>query len=96
MRTGTIHLDLKIPGFKKGNQLMHKQIHPEAIENAHNQHEILKFFKYEHLPPKLQVISKQFYNMALNMAVQLPRCAETTVTLRKLLEAKDAAVRATL
>ena len=54
---------------------------------------ILKFFKYEHLPPKLQNISEPFCRLAWDVA-QGPSNPETTVALRKLLEAKDAAVRA--
>lgn len=54
---------------------------------------ILKFFTYEHLPEKLQAISKPFSDLAHRIA-EGPSNAETTVALRKLLEAKDAAVRA--
>lgn len=55
---------------------------------------IVKFFDYEHLPEHLQIISRQFCNLAFYMVANLPRNAERTVALRKLLEAKDAAVRA--
>jgi hypothetical protein len=71
--------------------------------------EILKFFKYDHLPPKLQEISKPFCLLAFaivgdergmpagtSIQFPLPSNAERAVALRKLLEAKDAAVRATL
>ena len=57
---------------------------------------ILQFFAYEHLPPKLQEISKPFGVLANGMTLQLPRNPERTVALRKLLEAKDAAIRAKL
>lgn len=57
---------------------------------------ILQFFKYEHLPPHLQDISRPFCEMAREMAQVLPGNPETTVALRKLLEAKDAAVRSFL
>lgn len=55
---------------------------------------ILQFFAYEHLPPHLQTISREFALVAEYVANYLPRNAERTVALRKLLEAKDAAVRA--
>lgn len=55
---------------------------------------ILQFFVYEHLPPHLQVVSKQFGDLARSLVDTLPRNPERTVALRKLLEAKDAAVRA--
>jgi len=57
---------------------------------------ILKFFAYDHLPEKLQEVSKPFYNLAMLIDSTLPESAESTVALRKLLEAKDAAVRAAL
>ena len=57
---------------------------------------ILVFFHYEHLPPNLAEISKPICDLAVDMAFRLPRCAELTVGLRKLLEAKDALVRAKL
>lgn len=57
---------------------------------------VLKFFAYEHLPEKLQAISKPFGELAKQCAERAPDNQETTVALRKLLEAKDAAVRAAL
>lgn len=55
---------------------------------------IEQFFEYEHLPQHLQVISKPFCDLAKAVAATVPRNPERTVALRKLLEAKDAAVRA--
>ena len=57
---------------------------------------ILKFFGFEHLPPKLQFYSEPFAQLAGHVIRNYPRNAERTVALRKLLEAKDAAVRAAL
>lgn len=57
---------------------------------------VLQFFHYEHLPPKLQAVSMPFCEMALDLAYGLPSNAETTVALRNLLLAKDAAVRSLL
>lgn len=57
---------------------------------------ILQFFDYEHLPPHLQEISKPFGDLARQMAFKLPDNAENSTMLRKLLEAKDCAVRALL
>ena len=69
---------------------------------------ILQFFAYEHLPPHLAAVSKPFCDLARAMVnngpdedtvmfdAPLPRNPERTVALRKLLEAKDAAVRAVL
>lgn len=55
---------------------------------------MLQWFQYAHLPPHLQEASKPFCDLATKVATEWPRNAERTVTLRKLLEAKDAAVRA--
>ncbi len=55
---------------------------------------ILQFFAFEHLPEKLQAVSKPFGQLAREIVDNLPRNPERTVALRKLLEAKDAAVRA--
>ena len=57
---------------------------------------IMKFFAYEHLPEKLQAISKPFCSLAEHIVATIPRSAERTVALRKLLESKDAGVRAAL
>lgn len=57
---------------------------------------IIQFFAYAHLPAHLQEISKPFGETAQWIVDTLPRNPERTVALRKLLEAKDAAVRAKL
>ncbi len=56
-------------------------------------HNLLKFFQYKHLPEKLQRVSKPFSDMADTLVRELPENEESYVALRKLLEAKDAAVR---
>jgi hypothetical protein len=57
---------------------------------------LLQFFEFEHLRPDLQVVSSQFAALAESIVHDLPRNPERTVALRKLLEAKDCAVRAKL
>jgi hypothetical protein len=57
---------------------------------------IMQFFAYGHLPAHLQEVSKPFGDLAEQIVSTLPRNPERTVALRKLLEAKDAAVRARL
>lgn len=57
---------------------------------------MLQFFAYEHLPPYLQERSKPFSDLAQHIVATLPSNPERTVALRKLLEAKDCAVRAAL
>jgi hypothetical protein len=58
------------------------------------QETILQFFAFAHLPGHLQAISMPFAKVADRIVQTLPRNAERSVALRKLLEAKDAAVRA--
>ena len=56
---------------------------------------VLDFFQYDHLPVNLAQVSKPFCELAHTVAESSDN-QETTVALRKLLEAKDAAVRASL
>ena|GEM_PF-1081044 len=55
---------------------------------------ILQFFTHSHLPPHLAEVSRPFGELAERLAACLPDNPERDVALRKLLEAKDAAVRA--
>ena len=57
--------------------------------------QLLRFFEYSHLPQHLQDVSRPFNELASSIAAG-PQNAETTTALRKLLEAKDCAVRAYL
>lgn len=57
---------------------------------------ILQFFTFSHLPPALQEISKCFAALANDLVSALPKNPERSTALRKILEAKDAAVRAYL
>ena len=69
----------------------------EKLLQMAEQEQILQFFVCGHLPEKLQKVSAPFGDLALmTMMATLPRNPERTVALRKLLESKDAAVRAAL
>jgi len=57
---------------------------------------LLRYFAWEHLPVHLQPISQLCGRLAYEMADRLPDGPELTTGLRKLLEAKDAFVRAAL
>ncbi len=57
---------------------------------------LLQFFAYEHLPAHLKEVSAPFGVLAQLMATTLPNNPESTTAMRKLLEAKDCAVRAVL
>lgn len=62
--------------------------HP-AIED------VIKYFDFSHLPEHLQPVSQQFFVLAHQIAAG-PQVPQTTIALQKLLESKDAAVRAAL
>ena len=64
---------------------------PSAVRSP-----ILRYFSYGHLPTRLQLISQPFGELAETMEQLLPSGPEKSVALRKLLEGKDAAVRAFL
>jgi len=64
-------------------------LHPSTAQ-------ILRYFAYRHLPVKLQEVSRPFGDLAEMMVNSLPQGPELTAGLRKLLEAKDCAVRAAL
>lgn len=66
-------------------------VHPDHDPDREH---ILQFFRYEHLPEHLRRVSEPFCAQARRIVETLPRNPERTVALRKLLEAKDAAVRA--
>lgn len=57
---------------------------------------MMQFFEFEHLPPHLQAVSREFATIAAWIVHNLPPNPERTVALRKLLESKDSAVRARL
>lgn len=56
----------------------------------------MQFFSYAHLPEAMQAHSRPFCTLAAMLVETLPRNPERSVALRKLLEAKDAAVRAAI
>jgi len=58
---------------------------------------ILRHFEYSHLPEHLREVSRPFCELAKDLiAVHELEGPELTAALRKLLEAKDCAVRAAI
>ncbi|WP_026316154.1 hypothetical protein [Actinokineospora enzanensis] len=60
---------------------------------------ILRYFEHNHLPPALAEVARMFHALAHELEGRFTPDtdpAEHTTALRKLLEAKDAAVRAHL
>lgn len=68
----------------------------EGIRNAAKDDPVIRYFSFSHLPPALADISRRFCRLSLEIVSLTPRSAERTVAIRKLLESKDAAVRAAL
>ena len=59
--------------------------------------DILDYFKFEHLPESLKKISKPFHDLAHSLTEEAwTDYDEVNTALRKLLEAKDCAVRSML
>jgi hypothetical protein len=57
---------------------------------------LLRYFEHAHLKPEQAAVAFRFSDLAHWITDNLPAGPETTVALRKLLESKDAAVRASL
>ena len=57
---------------------------------------LLQFFGFAHLPPHLAAVSEPFFHLAHRLTEDVPENPELTAGLRKLLEAKDCAVRAAM
>jgi hypothetical protein len=69
----------------------------KQLNELEKKYPILKFFNYDHLPSQLQEISAPFHSLAWLMADRRTTApTEVAAGLRKLLEAKDCAVRAAL
>lgn len=71
---------------------MSDQAQPSALTTE----PLLQFFEFQHLPERLRSISGMFHDLAHDVVNKCPRNPERTVALRKLLEAKDCAVRSLL
>lgn len=83
------------------NQNHGKRYHPHMpdtyrlnADDAERINPILRHFTADHLPDDL--VSQPICDLAQHMAATIPRSAELTTGLRKLLEAKDALVRAAI
>ena len=61
-------------------------------------HRLLAYFRWDHLPDgHMRAVSARFSDLAHDLvAIHAEDPAEQTVALRKLLEAKDAAVRSVI
>jgi hypothetical protein len=92
----TSHDDELIRKIEEGEKrLAERAAEIKGFPQAQPAEHIEQFFVFAHLPPHLQAVSEPFTVTARHI-LTLPRNPERTVALRKLLEAKDAAVRAAL
>lgn len=66
----------------------------QSIKEKTVDERMMKWFKFDHLPEHLQAVSSKFWDVACSLCALCEPGPERTVALRKLLEAKDAAVRA--
>lgn len=71
-------------------------LHIRLTELASERNEIVKYFRFAHLPDYLKKFSRPWATLAAEVCETINASAERTVALRKLLEGKDAAVRAAL
>lgn len=57
---------------------------------------ILQFFGEDRVPedPEIKAVTSVFHELAKIIVIDIPRNPERTVALRKLLEARDAVIRA--
>lgn len=68
---------------------------PDWDHTSENYERMLKWFRWEHLfQDDLREMAFAFETMAYRIVNDIERGPERTVALRKLLEAKDAAIRA--
>ena len=56
----------------------------------------IQYFMYDHLQPSLQGVSKSIGDLAMELERSIPDGPEKSAGMRKLLEAKDCFVRASL
>ncbi len=67
----------------------------ERIKSIPFREDIMEYFTFDHLPAgPMRAMSAMFTGLAEFVHANTPRCAERSSALRKLLEGKDAAVRA--
>jgi hypothetical protein len=66
----------------------------DAVPPPDRRHAMLRWFAYKHLPEEMHRIATTFDAMAQWMVEVIPASDEATVAMRKLLESRDAAIRA--
>ena len=72
------------------------ELNVDKIGQIMKPHYLMQFFTYSHLPDELKNVSHKFCSLAYTLDHELSSNPEKTMMRRKLLEAKDCAVRAVL
>ena len=70
--------------------------HEDNFPGVEQEHRLLEYFSYDHLPPGRRQVSEMFHDLARNIVNEAGSgtdMAELTAGLRKLLECKDCIVR---
>ncbi len=68
----------------------------QSVQLTEPREYLLQYFEYGHLPAHMQDTSRLFHDLAHTLIATTPRNPERTMALRRLLEAKDCAVRANI
>lgn len=55
---------------------------------------MIKFFTVDHLPPQLKGIASAYQDLAEEIIMRVPAGEQRKIALQKLLESKDATIRA--
>lgn len=71
-----------------------ENVQSTAAQSAIIEEPMMQWFQFSHLPDKLKPVSSLFYDLACQLCALVEPGPERTEALRKLLESKDAAVRA--
>lgn len=69
---------------------------PVTDDVLRKRYPVLMYFEFDHLARTQKETSRAFHSLAWALVRNLRYCPETSTALRKLLEAKDCAVRASL
>jgi len=85
-----------IHGEPNDDPAAHLASQADAIRIAVAAEPMMRYFQYDHLPPDLQRVSCRYHALACDLVVLADPGCQRTVALQRLLESKDAAVRAVL
>lgn len=82
--------------YQSAQYVPNHELQPLTLTVDKKINHMMRYFDFKHLPTHLQPISEKFFDMATWLDLCLVDGPEKTVAIRKLLEAKDCAVRANI